>query len=201
VSGQRLRERCRPFLRGRDDRASLPTVIDERDANGDGNLDLIRGFVNVDARSYGVEASLLLRAGRYFSVPMSIAYVRGRNTSDGRNLPEIPPLEGRAALRFDSATDRFPWWMRFGGRFVARQDEIDRFFGEDSTPGFVVLHLRGGIALWSGLTLQVGIENLLDREYHEHLTRETALPVGDLAAGDEIPAPGRHVYATIRWEF
>jgi hypothetical protein len=28
-----------------------------------------------------------------------------------------------------------------------------------------------------------------------------ALPVGDLAAGDEIPAPGRHVYATIRWEF
>jgi outer membrane receptor protein involved in Fe transport len=91
--------------------------------------------------------------------------------------------------------------LQFGGRFADRQDKIDPLFGEDPTGGFVVLHLRGGGELWRGLHLQVGIENLLDREYHEHLTRETALPVGDLAQGDEIPAPGRHAYVTFNGSF
>jgi iron complex outermembrane receptor protein len=179
----------------------LPTLIDVDDVNGDGVDDLIRGFVNVNARTTGVELGLVLRAGAHWSLPVSLSYVRGRNTSDDRDLPEIPPLEGQAALRFDSGTDRFPCWLQFGGRFANRQDEIDPLFGEDATGGFVVLHLRGGVELWRGLSLQAGIENLLDREYHEHLTRETALPVGDLGAGDEIPAPGRHVYVTFNGSF
>ena len=40
-------------------------------------------------------------AGRHFSVPVTLSYVRARNTSDGRALPEVPPLGGDrgAALR------------------------------------------------------------------------------------------------------
>ncbi|MGA0369771.1 MAG: hypothetical protein ACO3N7_10015, partial [Kiritimatiellia bacterium] len=56
---------------------------------------------------------------------------------------------------------------------------------------FAVLHLRGGTEIRPGWTLEAGIENLLDREYHEHLTREVLLPEGDLMAGDEVPNPGR----------
>jgi iron complex outermembrane receptor protein len=179
----------------------LPTLIGVDDVNGDGADDLIRGFVNANARTYGVEVGLVLRAGAHWSLPMSLSYVRAQNTSDDRDLPEIPPLEGQAALRFDSRTDRFPCWLEFGGRFVDRQDKIDPLFGEDATGGFAVFHLRGGVEVWRGLHLQVGMENLLDREYHEHLTRETALPVGDLEAGDEIPAPGRHVYVTFNASF
>jgi outer membrane receptor protein involved in Fe transport len=50
------------------------------------------------------------------------------------------------------------------------------------------------------LRLEAGVENLLDTTYHEHLTREVALPVGDLRQGDEVPAPGRYAYLTLRLE-
>ncbi|MGD8396981.1 MAG: hypothetical protein PVF43_16045 [Candidatus Eiseniibacteriota bacterium] len=48
--------------------------------------------------------------------------------------------------------------------------------------------------------MEIGVENLLDRRYHEHLTHEALLPVGDLAAGDEIPAPGRAIWVDVRVE-
>ena len=91
--------------------------------------------------------------------------------------------------------------MQFGGRFVARQGEIDPLFGENPTPGFVVLHLRGGIEILEGLHAELGIENLLDEDYHEHLTPNAPVGSGDLMPGDEVPEPDRRVYATLRWEF
>jgi outer membrane receptor protein involved in Fe transport len=48
------------------------------------------------------------------------------------------------------------------------------------------------------LRIEAGIENLLNRLYHEHLTREALMPVGDLAAGDEIPESGRWAYIQLR---
>jgi outer membrane receptor protein involved in Fe transport len=50
-----------------------------------------------------------------------------------------------------------------------------------------------------GIELRVGVENLLDKEYHDHLTREAIMPVGDLGAGDEIPQPGRSIVVGVRY--
>ena len=180
----------------------LPTVI-QNDQNVDGiggANDVVRGFRNVDARMYGGEANLTLRAWEYLSLPVTLAYVVGRNTSDGRELPEIPPFEVRAALRVE-AGERLPWWAEFGARIVTAQDRIDPAFGENRTPGFQLLHLRAGVELLPGLHTELGIENLSDQDYHEHLTREVPASVGGLAPGDEVPEPGRSFYVTARWEF
>jgi iron complex outermembrane receptor protein len=176
------------------------TIAPDRDVNGDGTAERIRGFSNVKARSYGLEMGLLLRAGRHWSLPLSLSWLRARNTSDGRALPEIPPFEARAALRFEAGT-RHPWWLEAGARFADRQDRIDAELPEDETPGFGVAHLRGGIELWRGLEAEIGVENLFDKKYREHLTPEAASAVEELAAGQEISAPGRSVYSTLRWKF
>ena len=178
----------------------LQTAIDRQDVNGDGTEDLIRGFVNTDARFYGAEAGAVIRPFENWAFPLSLAWVRARDRESGRDLPEIPPLEARAALRADFG-DRHPWWGELGGRFVDAQTRVDETFPEDETPGFAVWHLRGGVQLTGWLQLRAGIENLLDKEYHEHLTREAALPVGDLGAGDEIPAPGRGFYVGLKGTF
>ena len=49
--------------------------------------------------------------------------------------------------------------------------------------------------------VEIGIDNLLDADYHEHLDREAPGAVGDLVAGGEIPAPGRALSLTVasRW--
>lgn len=171
----------------------LETGLQKIDLNADGTPDNLRGFRNVDAELYGSELAveLILPAG--FSVPASLAYVRGKNTTDDRDLPEIPPLSGDAALRYESASAR-AWWIETGLRFAARQDKIDPLFSEDETPSFAVAHLRGGVKLTRSVTLEAGIENLFDEDYHEHLTRETVLATGDLQAGDEVPAPGCYGY-------
>ncbi len=175
------------------------TTVDRADVNGDGTVDLVRGFRNVDAETVGGELRAVCRPGEQISVPATLAYVAGRNTTDGRDLPEIPPLSGSLGLRVDSVRAD-AWWVETGVRFSARQTRVDEAFPEDETASFQVVHLKGGLELLDGLHLEVGVENLFDEDYNEHLTREAVMPVGDLGAGDEIPAPGRFVYATARIE-
>lgn len=171
----------------------LPTHILTADINADGQTDMLRGYRNVNAELYGGEMAATIHWADRWSLPVSLAYVQGRNTSDDRDFPEIPPLSGDAALRYAALEAAYPWWLQAGAHFEARQSKVDRLFPENETPSFIVAHLRGGISI-KGVQLELGIENLFDEDYNEHLTREAALSTGSLAAGDEIPAPGRSVY-------
>lgn len=176
------------------------TRIDRLDVNGDGTEDNVRGFRNVDAELYGGELGANLALGDGWSLPMSLAYVAGRNTTNDRDLPEIPPLNGQLGLRYDADGQR-PWWTEAGLRFASRQDRIDELFPEDETPSWQVVDLRVGVTLAEGLELEAGVENLFDEDYHDHLSREVAVPSGDLRPGDEVPSPGRSVYLTVRMAF
>jgi iron complex outermembrane receptor protein len=178
----------------------LSTLIARQDVDNNGTVDLVRGFTNVDARLYGGELSAVLKPFDHWSIPMSLSYVRGKDTSDNEDLPEIPPFEARLAMRADYGK-RIPWWVEFGARLVARQDDVSEAFPEDETPGYAVFHLFGGCEPVKGLRLLVGIENLFDKEYSEHLTRENLFPTSDLIVGDEIPAPGRSFHAMVRYQF
>jgi iron complex outermembrane receptor protein len=177
-----------------------PFTIDRRDVNGDGLEDDVRGFRNVDARLYGGEGAVVFKPLAALSLPLTIAYVRGRNTSDDTNLPRIPPLEGTAAARVDLGR-QVPWWVEFGGRFATRQTKIDNDFPESETPGFAVFHLRGGCEVFRRLRIEAGVENLFDQEYTEHLTPWAAVGTGDLEQGDEIPEPGRYFHVGFKVDF
>jgi iron complex outermembrane receptor protein len=175
-------------------------VLAEEDVNGDGATDLIRGFENVEATLSGVELSGIYRPTGRLSFPAALVYVRGENKETHTPLPEIPALEGRLAGRV-SFGGRLPGWVELGGRFVDEQDRVDESFGENPTPGYAVWHLRGGVAIARYLALEGGVENLFDKQYHEHLTREAAMPSGNLAAGDEIPQPGRSVVVGLSFKY
>jgi len=173
------------------------TTIAEMDVNMDGQDDLVRGFVNVDATLYGGELSGAWKPGRRIDVPFSLAYVHGDNDTTGNPLALIPAPEAYAAVRF-ALSERRAGWVELGGRFVASQDRIDPDYGEDPTPGYAVWHLRGGVTLAKHFVLEAGIENLLDKEYWEHLTPTAIMPVGGLQAGQEIPQPGRALFIAAR---
>lgn len=180
----------------------LSTTIDRLDVNGDTVIDRILGFENIDATIVGLEADVVVRPFDWLALPLGLDLVYGHNDTGDRNLPEIPPLEGRAALRFVGPRGHFaPWSAELGARFVARQGRVDLEFGEDESPGFITLRAGTELSLTSGAVLRVGVENLLDKEYHEHLTREAILPTGDLSRGAEVPAPGRYAHAAIGWRF
>lgn len=177
------------------------TQISSQDINGDGFPDIIRGFENINASFFGAEAGLVFDPIQHVSFPISAMYVEGRNQSNDRYLPEIPPLELRASVVVYGGK-KLPWWSEFGGRFAARQDKIDETFPENETASFQVFHLRGGLKVASFLELEAGVENLFNEDYNEHLTRESAFNYGNgLGFGDEIPEPKRSFYLTMRYEF
>lgn len=176
------------------------SLLDVRDINGDERPDLLRGYENVDATVYGFEAAASWRVSERWTLPLALAYVRAENDDAGRPLPEIPPFEARVAARY-RFEGRLPGWVELGSRIVDDQTRIDETFGEDATESFELWHLRARVAIAERYELEIGVENLLDEDYNEHLTREALLPVGDLAVGDEVPQPGRHFVASLRARF
>ena len=131
------------------------------------------------------------------SFPLTVSYVRAENDTDGRDMPEIPPLEGTAAARI-AYGEQLEWWGELGVRAVADQENVDPVV-EDRTPGYFVVGAQAGVVAKSW-QITIGVENLLDRSYHEHLAREAMFAAADLRAGDEIPAPGRTFFVMARGE-
>ncbi|MBW2273382.1 MAG: TonB-dependent receptor, partial [Deltaproteobacteria bacterium] len=161
----------------------------------------VRGYENIEAQTWGIEASIKARWGKHLRLPLSFSYVEGRNLSGGGHLPQMPPFAIRAALRWEDYSSRAPWWVQFGGQFVRKQDLIDPDFPENETPGWENLHVRGSVEVFPGLIVEAGVENLLDQEYSRHLTIPAAQATGDLSPGQEIPEPGRYGYVSLNWIF
>jgi iron complex outermembrane receptor protein len=179
----------------------LQKEVQRLDVNGDGQEDSVRGFENTDAHFLGFELSARLKLYRGLSLPLALSYVWGRNAGDGRPLPEIPPLTGHAALRYEHVVSpRLDLWLETGVRFAARQGLVDDRFPEDATDAWAALRVELGARFYRKITLRVSLENLLDADYNEHLTRESLLANGALRPGDEVPAPGRGVLLSLMGE-
>jgi iron complex outermembrane recepter protein len=124
--------------------------------------------------------------------------VRGDNEPDGRPLAQLPPLEGRLGLTYDSGT----WSVGSLLRLVAAQDRFDagkgNIVGQDigRTPGFGVLSLNGSYKPVKGALIAIGIDNVFDRKYAEHISR-TGSPMGGVAGyvqTTRVNEPGRAVW-------
>jgi len=131
---------------------------------------------------------------------VTVSYVRGRNTTGDRDLPEIPPLSGTAEVRY-LAHHGTNTWLGLGAYFAADQEKIDPLFPENRTGGFTIWRLALETEPVAGFSVRLRVDNLFDRLYNEHLTREALLPTGGLAAGQEIPALGRNLNVSARMEF
>ncbi|MDR2155619.1 MAG: TonB-dependent copper receptor, partial [Burkholderiaceae bacterium] len=127
--------------------------------------------LNVDARIAGAELGARWRLTPQWNVSGSLAYAWGRNASSGKPLPQIPPLEVRLGAEYAQGH-----WSAGGlWRLVAAQHRYalsqGNVAGKDFGPsgGFGVLSLHGQYAFNKNAKLSVGIDNVLDKKYSEHL--------------------------------
>lgn len=177
------------FFYNRIDDYILQYVVDDRFACPHGPCNL-RGFRNIDHASLlGVDVGVRYALRDDLSLHGSFAYVRGENEDDDVPLPEMPPLEGRLGFRYD-LFDRGMWFTPTL-RLVQSQHRIDTAFGENVTDSFATVDLAAGWRFLGRHEVTVSVENLFDKHYHEHVTRE------DPFDGREIAEPGRVV--TVGW--
>lgn len=148
---------------------------------------------NVDARTVGAEAGATQRFGTGWSVDGSLAWVRGTNVTDGGPLAQMPPLETRLGLQYDHER------LSLGAlaRLAAAQDRIavnqGTIVGQDfrATEGFSVLSANAGWRLTSALQLTMGVDNILNETYAEHISRQGATIPGFAVQTGQVREPGR----------
>lgn len=154
-------------------------------------------YRNVDATLFGAELS-----GQWMFAPGwhahgALAYVNAQNDTDGRSIAQIPPLNGRIGADYTGSN----WHAGGRVRFAAQQHEIDTASGLDTTqtPEYAVLDLYGGYDLTRKTRLKLGVDNLFDRLYAEHVNRAYAGVFGD--PSQRIQEPGRTVWARLDTQF
>ncbi|MEW6764460.1 MAG: TonB-dependent copper receptor [Pseudomonadota bacterium] len=157
-------------------------------------------YRNVDATLAGAEVS-----GQWMFAPGwhtygALAYVNGQNDTDGRNIAQLPPLNGRVGLDYSASN----WHAGGRVRFAAQQHEIDTVSGLDTieTPEYAVLDLYGGYNFSRTVSLKLGIDNVFDRLYAEHVNRAFSFTDGGIFATNErIYEPGRTLWARLDTQF
>ena len=126
---------------------------------------------NITARIMGGELGASYDFSANIKGDMSLAYAYGKNTTDSRAMPQIPPLEARFALSYEQ--DNFSSSVLW--RLAAKQNRIDKgrgnVVGKDFGPsaGFGVFSLNSAYRLSQNWKFSAGVDNLFDKNYSEHL--------------------------------
>jgi iron complex outermembrane recepter protein len=117
--------------------------------------------------------------------------VSSRSSIATEPLPGIPPLELRWGFRVHEPTRAPKWMVEFIGRSVMGQNQVAASLGEQPTPGFTTLTVRGFWQVTQNVLLVAGVENINDKFYREHLD-----PTAGNFFGDPLYRPGTNYYVS-----
>ena len=100
------------------------------------------------------------------------SYTYGQDLTHNEPLPSMPPFNGLIGMKYESTS----WWMEMVVRFATEQrrlaleDRQDLRIPEGGTPGWWTLSARANLRVSSAFTVRLGLSNILDRNYREHLS-------------------------------
>ncbi|ENW21385.1 TonB-dependent receptor [Acinetobacter haemolyticus CIP 64.3 = MTCC 9819] len=157
---------------------------------------------NVDATIAGAEAGVGYQFNDQIQADVSTMYAWGKNTSDDRALPQIAPLEGRINLRY--VEDKYSLGLLW--RVVAKQNRISLNEGNvvgydmNESKAFNTLAVNGSYQLTKAMDVSVGIDNLLDKTYTEHLNKAGASMFG-YGASEQFNNIGRNYWMRMSMKF
>ena len=148
----------------------------------------VRQYQNISAAyMYGAESSLNVVFNERITVNNSVKWLRGIEKG-GANLPLISPLKSYTHIRYS-----FPhFFLQLENEFSLAQNSVSHTFGEYATPGYTIVNLRGNYHTKFNnrdLEFSLGVENIFDASYYEHLD------------GGRILRTGQNVYGMVTFSF
>jgi len=125
-------------------------------------------YANHDARLWGADVSG--RAQLYkdnklgeFATHTTMSYVRGERM-DGGNLYHMMPFNMKLSLDHRLSN----WQSALEMQFVDSKSDVQAIRNETQTPSYVLLNARTGYE-WGKVRLDVGLDNVLDKQYYQPL--------------------------------
>ena len=141
-----------------------------------------------EARLYGFDLSLEYNFYNDFVFYTAVAYVRGEDTGNNQNLPEISPLNGTLGVRTKIANFVN---ADFAATVFTKQDKVAP--GEEVTPGYATFDLFLNTVpidlSLAKLQLSAGVQNLMDKSYRNHLATNRGMIRIE---------PGRNIFVKVK---
>lgn len=168
-----------------------------------GNMGMLEAHSrNVDATVAGAEVGIGYQFTDAIQADLSAMYAWGKNTSDNTPLPQISPLEARVNLRYiqDNYTLGAYWRLVDGQNRISEREGNIVGYDLKQSAGFGTLSLNGTYHVNDNMDLSVGIDNVLDRTYAEHLNKMGSSGFG-FAANEQFNNIGRNYWARVSMKF
>jgi len=150
-------------------------------------------YVNGEADFWGFEAGGVFQIVPSLSLQLNAAYLWGENTMLNEPILGITPFKFDAGLKYQSPDNLF--YIEGVVRSVSSQNRVAVTLGETPTESYVTADIKSSITLMEQFQLSVGILNLTDVNYANHLNAKNPF------TGKRVPEPGRVFYTSISFLF
>tara|TARA_R110001592_G_scaffold357416_1_gene660692 strand:- start:288952 stop:291021 length:2070 start_codon:yes stop_codon:yes gene_type:complete len=154
-------------------------------------------FNNVDAKLYGFDMDWALQLNDQWAVSGIVNYVRGERDDIDDNLYRIAPPNATFRLNYAQAN----WSAAVEGVIYDKQNQVSETNSEQKTSGYGIVNLSGTWQATNSLQLAVGVDNVFDREYQDHLNGYNRAANPDISTGTRLPGYGVNAFARLLYEF
>jgi iron complex outermembrane receptor protein len=160
--------------------------------------DTVFRYTNGEAEFVGGEISGTVALLPTVTVRASGSVLWGRNTTLDEPAFGVAPPSADLGLRWSPGIDR-AWASRpfvdGSVHLAAEQSRTASTRGETATEGYTTVDLKTGARLWEQVEVELGVENLFDVTYTNHLNAKNPF------TGTPLPEPGRVFTANVTVHF
>ena len=154
-------------------------------------------FSNTEARFYGFDVEARYSLSDRLTLRAIANVVRGERKDINDYLYRVSPDNVILALDYTSED----WLVSLESISYAAQDRISLTNLEQDTEAYSVLNLSGLIEFAAGAELRLGVENLLNEAYFDHLAAYNRAYNTDIQTRSRMPGLGRNIYGRLMWYF
>ena len=173
-----------------------PAIMVAQMMNGQASLAPLQ-FNNVDAVLYGFDMDWSWRLAGNWTLSGIVNYVRGERDDIDDNLYRIAPPNTSLRLGYAGRG----WSMQVEGVAYSAQERVSETNREQETAGYGLINLAASWQIRPNLQLAAGVNNLLDREYQDHLSGYNRARNPDIDLRERLPGTGANVFARVNYSF
>jgi iron complex outermembrane receptor protein len=150
-------------------------------------------YVNGGAEFWGFDVSSSYRIIPQLKYSAGINYLWGQDTKLNEPALGISPFSFDTSLRYES--NALPLFVESSLHVSADQDRVASARGELATEGYTTVDMITGFTIWQNVSMQVGVNNIFDEAYVNHLNAKNPF------TGVQIAEPGRYFFADLNIRF
>ncbi|MEI6894560.1 MAG: TonB-dependent receptor [Colwellia sp.] len=154
-------------------------------------------FTNVDAKLYGADINWYYNISDNFQFSGVASYVKGERRDIDDNLYRIAPLNGQVSFSYHDESIITNLTLVA----VTAQDDVSATNTEQATSGYGLINIDIEYFVTADFTLRGGVDNLLDREYQNHLGGYNRVKDVDTAVMDRLPSEGLSAWFEATYSF